>query len=306
MNARQSAATERSEARRGLLFGIGAYGLWGILPVYFKAIAGVGAFDIVANRVLWSVPFLLVLLYAFGQARELGRILRRPRTIGFLAITAILIGINWVLFVYAVTVGHILAGSLGYYLSPLANVLLGRIILEEQLGRLQWAAVVLAAAGISGLAFQAGGQLWISLTLAVTFATYGLLRKVAPVEPTAGLTVETLLLLPLALAWLGLGLAAGEPVFGTSGLEMTLVLLAGIATSVPLLLFTGAARTLRYSTLGMLQFIAPTLQFLIAVLLYGEAFTLWHAVAFGAIWLALGLYVYGLARQARIAVTLPE
>jgi len=306
MNARHTAATERSEASRGLWFGIGAYGLWGILPIYFKAIAGVGAIDIVANRVLWSVPFLLVLLYAFGQSQELRTVFRRPRTIGFLAITAVLIGTNWLLFVYAVTVGHILAGSLGYYLSPLANVLLGRIILKEHLGRLQWAAVALAAAGISGLAFQAASQLWISLSLAVTFATYGLLRKLAPVEATSGLTAETLLLLPLALAWLGFGLAAGEPVFGSSGFEMALVLLAGVATTVPLLLFTGAARRLRYSTLGMLQFIAPTLQFGCAVLLYGEAFTLWHAVAFGSIWLALGLYVYGLARQARIAVTLPE
>ncbi|MFP5329436.1 MAG: EamA family transporter RarD [Alphaproteobacteria bacterium] len=306
MNASQSAAKQRDEAVRGLWFGVGAYGLWGILPIYFKAIAGVGAADIVANRVLWSVPFLLVLLHVFGQSGELLRIMRKPRLIGFLALTAVLIGTNWLLFVYSVTAGHILAGSLGYYLNPLANVLLGRIILKEPLGKLQWAAVAIAAAGISGLAFQAGEQLWISLTLAVTFATYGLLRKVAPVEATAGLAAETSLLLPLALGWLAFGLAAGRPVFGASGFEIALVLFAGVATTIPLLLFTGAARRLRYSTLGMLQFIAPTLQFFCAVLLYGEAFTFWHAVAFGSIWLALGLYVYGLARRARIAVALPE
>jgi chloramphenicol-sensitive protein RarD len=161
--------------------------------------------------------------------------------------------------------------------------------------------------GVSGLAFQAAGQLWISLILAVTFATYGLMRKIAPVEATAGLTVETTLILPLALAWLGWGLAQGLPVFGTTDVETTLLLLAGVATTVPLILFTAAARRLRYSTLGMLQFIAPTLQFLIAVVIYGEAFTGWHAVAFGSIWLALALYVIALARHSRAAaVTVPE
>lgn len=306
MNARNSAATDRHEASRGLWFGIGAYGLWGILPIYFKAIAGVGAINIVAHRVLWSVPFLLLLLLIFGGADELRRALRKPRMIGFLGLTAMLIATNWLLYVYAVTSGHILAGSLGYYLSPLVNVLLGRIILREQLSAVQWAAVAIAVAGMSGLAFQAAGQLWISLTLAVTFAAYGLLRKIAPVEAVSGLAVETILLLPLAVGWLALELAGGESVVGSTGFETALLLLAGVATTVPLILFTAAARRLRYSTLGMLQFIAPTLQFACGVFLYGEPFTGGHALAFGSIWLALALYVYGLARQSRIAVTVPE
>jgi chloramphenicol-sensitive protein RarD len=297
----------RNEEKRGFWFGLGAYGLWGVLPIYFKAVDEIGSIDIVAHRVLWSVPFLFLLLFTFGGARELRRVVREPRTIGFLAVTALLIATNWLLYVYAVVSGHILAGSLGYYLNPLVNVLMGRLILKEKLSWLQWAAVAIAAVGVSGLAFQAAGQLWISLILAVTFATYGLMRKIAPVEATAGLTVETTLILPLALAWLGWGLAQGLPVFGTTDVETTLLLLAGVATTVPLILFTAAARRLRYSTLGMLQFIAPTLQFLIAVVIYGEAFTGWHAVAFGSIWLALALYVIALARHSRAAaVTVPE
>ncbi|MDQ3483157.1 MAG: EamA family transporter RarD [Pseudomonadota bacterium] len=300
MNARP-AEQPQDRASRGLWFGVAAYGLWGVLPIYFKAIDQVGAIDIVAHRVLWSVPFLFLLLFVFGGMADFKRVIRKPRTIGLLAVTAVLIGINWLLYVYAVVSGHILAGSLGYYLNPLVNVLMGRLFLKERLSWLQWAAVAIAALGISGLAFQAVGQLWISLTLAVTFATYGLLRKIAPVDATSGLTVETSLILPLALAWLVWGIAAGRPMFGTGGFEMTMLLLAGVATTVPLVLFTAAARRLRYSTLGMLQFIAPTLQFICAVFLYGEAFTRWHAIAFGSIWLALALYVIALVRNAKAA-----
>lgn len=307
MNAGSAKAAERRHVQGGLWLGLGAYGLWGVLPIYFKAVADVGAIDIVAHRVLWSVPFLaILLLFLSGGKAEFRRVLGQPRLLGYLAVTAVLIGINWVLYVYAVTSGHILAGSLGYYLNPLVNVVMGRIVLNERLTRLQWAAVGIAAAGISALAFQALGQLWISLTLAVTFATYGLLRKIAPVEATAGLAVETTLLLPLALAWLLWGFAQGWPVFGPTGFQTMLLLLAGVATTVPLLLFTAAARRLRYSTLGMLQFIAPTLQFIIAVALYGEDFTGAHAIAFGSIWLALLLYVSAIARQARGTVTPPE
>jgi chloramphenicol-sensitive protein RarD len=298
MNASDPRAARR-HAVGGLWYGLGAYGLWGVLPVYFKAIDNVGAIDIVANRVLWSVPFLLLLLFAFRGLRDLTSAFREPRTLIFLCATAALVAINWLLYVYAVVSGHILAGSLGYYLNPLVNVLMGRLILKERLSWLQWAAVGVAAIGISALAFQALGQLWISVTLAVTFATYGLMRKIASVEATSGLAVDTILMLPLALAWLAWGVHSGRPVFGSTDFETSLLLLAGVATTVPLLLFTAAARRLRYSTLGMLQFLAPTLQFLLAVLVYGEAFTRAHAIAFGSIWLALTLYLIALARERR-------
>ncbi len=291
----------RSDATSGFWLGVGAYGVWGILPIYFKAIADVGAVDIVAHRVLWSVPFLAILLAAFGGFGEVRNALRNRRVIGLLCATAVLIGINWLLYVYAVTSGRILAGSLGYYLNPLVNVVLGRLVLKERLTPLQWIAVAIAAAGIGALAIQALGQLWISLALAASFATYGLLRKIAPVDAVAGLAIETTLLLPAAMLWLLFGFEAGRPFFGPSPSDMLLLILAGVATTVPLILFTAAARRLRYSTLGMLQFIAPTLQFVCAVALYGERLTLAHAIAFGSIWLALALYVAALIRVPKAA-----
>ncbi len=285
---------------RGFLFGLAAYGLWGVLPIYFKAIATIAAVDIVAHRVIWSLPFLRLLL-VFGNGREKVRAAFGTRkTVGILALTALLIGINWLLYVHAVTSGHILAASFGYYLNPLANVLLGRFVLKEHLGRLQWTAVAIAAAGISVLAAGALSQLWISLTLCATFALYGLLRKVVPVDALTGLTVETWMLFPLAIGWLVWRALSGVPVMGSTGADTALLLLAGLVSTTPLLLFTAAARLLRYSTLGMLQFLAPTLQFLIAVLMYGEPFTRAHAIAFSAIWIALGLYVTALVRAPRM------
>ena len=288
------------EIRRGFAYGVAAYGLWGVLPIYFKAIAAVAAVDIVAHRVLWSLPLLAVGLFATRGWGAVRQPIHRRRTLVLLLCTAVLIGINWLLYVYAVTSGHILAGSLGYYLNPLANVLLGRIVLKERLAPLQWAAVAIAFAGISALAWQALGQLWLSLALCVSFATYGLLRKLAPVDAVAGLTVETLLLLPLALAWLAWSALFGERLFGPGGDLFALLALSGAATAIPLLLFTAAARRLPYSTLGMLQFLAPTLQLVCAVVLYGEAFTTAHAIAFGAIWTALALYVIALVRAPRL------
>ncbi|MEO5612785.1 MAG: EamA family transporter RarD, partial [Sphingomicrobium sp.] len=186
-----------------------------------------------------------------------------------------------------------------YYLNPLANVLLGRFSLKERLSRLQWLAIVIAAAGILVLAVGALDQLWISLTLCISFATYGLLRKIALVDAVAGLAIETALLFPLAIGWLAWRLASGVAVLGTTTSDTALLVAAGVVSTTPLLLFTAAARRLRYSTLGMLQFLAPTLQFGCAVWLYGEAFTQAHAIAFSAIWLALGLYMVELIRAPR-------
>ena len=301
----EPAAGRDKEKVRGFWFGLGAYVLWGALPIYFKALDGIGSVEIVAHRVLWSVPFLFLLLVLLGNLGEIRRAVRDSRTLRLLMLTALLIAVNWLLYIYAVTSGQILAGSLGYYLNPLVNVLMGRIVLKEQLSRMQWAAVAIAALGISGLAFQAAGQLWISLTLAASFASYGLLRKVAKVDATAGLGIETAMLLPFALGWLAWQSTGGVATLGNGTFQLMLLLLSGVATSVPLLLFTAGARRLRYSTLGMLQFIAPTMQFLIAVFLYGESFTRWHAVAFGGIWIALALYVASLVWSGRQAVPAP-
>jgi chloramphenicol-sensitive protein RarD len=306
MNSRNDPTPPSDPATRGLALGLAAYALWGVLPVYFKALAGVAATDIVAHRIVWSLPFLAVLILIGGQSQAVRAALRNRRAMGILTLTATLIGINWLLYVYAVTSGHILAASLGYYLNPIANVLLGRFILKERLTGAQWIAVALALCGVLALAIGALGQLWISLTLCVSFALYGLLRKIAPVESLPGLAVETALLFPLAIVWLGWGAMTGGAIFGTTTAEAWLLTLAGIISTTPLLLFTAAARRLRYSTLGMLQFIAPTVQFILAVALYGERFTTAHAIAFGAIWVAIGIYVVSLLRQASPTITPPE
>ena len=286
-------------ARAGLLYGLAAYGLWGVMPIYFKWLQAVPSIDIVAHRVVWSLAALVIfatLARVWGQVRKA---IANRKTLALLFLTSLLIGTNWLLYVYAINSGHILAGSLGYYLNPLANILLGRFILKEQLTRLQWAAVAIAAGGIAVLAAGALGTLWLSLTLCFSFATYGLLRKIVSVDSLAGLTVETILLFPVALLWLLLGGSEGRPFLGAGGSETGLLISAGIVSTVPLLCFTAAARRLAYSTVGMLQFIAPTLQFLLAVAVYGEPFTSAHAVAFGCIWTALFLYVTSMARSMR-------
>jgi chloramphenicol-sensitive protein RarD len=295
--AKPSAADDHAKA--GLVFGLLAYGLWGVLPIYFRLLAAVSPLDIVAHRIIWSLLFLGILLAATRGWAQVRRSLKDRKTIGLLLVTSILIAINWLLYVYAVTSGHILAGSLGYYLNPLMNIVLGRFILQERLTGLQWAAVAIAAAGVSVLAAGAGTTLWISLTLCVTFATYGLLRKIAAVDAIAGLSIETAILFPIAALWLVLGLADGRAILGSGSQEMWLLGLAGIASTTPLLLFTAAARRLRYSTLGMLQFLAPTLQFLLAVALYDEELTRAHVIAFGAIWTALILYTSSLVHDLR-------
>jgi chloramphenicol-sensitive protein RarD len=291
--------TPAEHPRSGFVLGLLAYALWGVLPIYFKAIEVLPAPDIVAHRVLWSLPFLAVLIALSRGWSKVRSAIARPRTVGILLVTALLIGGNWLLYVYAVTSGHILAASFGYYLNPLANVLLGRFVLHERLSRLQWTAVALAAAGISVLAAGALGQLWLSLSLCATFALYGLLRKIVAADAVTGLMIETAILFPIALLWLAWRHSGGAAVFGTSELLTALLLLAGIVSTTPLLLFTAAAKRLQYSTLGMLQFIAPTLQFLIAVF-YGERVTLAHAIAFPAIWIALALYVSALLRAPRL------
>ena len=299
MNAPLSTETAASRAKAGLFYGLAAYGLWGIMPIYFKWLKAVPSIDIVAHRIVWSLVALAILATLAGAWGQVRGAVRHRRTLAVLFLTALLIGTNWLLYVYAINSGHILAASLGYYLNPLANILLGRFILKERLSRLQWAAVAIAAAGVAVLAAGALGTLWISLTLCFSFATYGLLRKIINVESLAGLTIETALLFPIALSWLLLGGAEGRPMFGFNQTETALLVATGIVSTVPLLCFTAAARRLAYSTVGMLQFVAPTLQFLLAVAIYNEPFTRAHAIAFGCIWTALALYLGAMIRDRR-------
>ena len=307
MNAVGPAPAPRdSQWRAGLGYGVAAYALWGVMPVYFKQIASVASLDIVAHRIVWSLLVLTILLTvarAWGQVRAA---VANRKVMLTLLISALLIGVNWLLYVYSINSGHILAGSLGYYLNPLANILLGRFVLGESLSRRQWTAVGIAGGGVAVLAAGAGGTLWISLTLCFSFASYGLLRKIIAVDALAGLSIETALLTPFALGFLLLGGATGQPMFAHPPAINGLLIAAGIVSTVPLLCFTAAARRLPYSTVGMIQFLAPTLQFALAVGLYGEPFTLAHAIAFAAIWTALILYASSLIGARRKAIDTSE
>jgi chloramphenicol-sensitive protein RarD len=296
---RRAMTSDHARTRAGLLLGLGAYMMWGVLPLYFKAIHDVLPSEIVAHRILWSLIFLAALATLLRRWPGIAAALRSPKVLATLALTATLIAVNWLVYIWAVLNGHVLAGSLGYYLNPLVNVLLGVVLLKERLTRPQAAAVLLAAAGVAVLALGAGDGLWISLTRAASFALYGFLRKVAPVESLEGLSVETALLAPLALGyalWLG---GEGRSGFGNDTSTDILLILAGGVTAIPLLLFTAAAKRLPYSTLGFLQYIAPSIQFLLAVLVFGERFTLAHALCFGAIWTALVVFAIEGVRAGR-------
>ena len=281
----------------GLMLGVGAYVLWGVLPLYLRLLNGVPALQIVAHRVLWSLLLLAVIVVVFGRVRSL-RAAARGRTLALLAASAVLIAINWLVYIWAVQHQHILDASLGYFINPLVNVALGMVLLKERLRR--WQGIAVAIAGTGVVVAAVGGQsLWISLTLAASFGLYGLLRKVAAIEALEGLTVETLLLAPICLALLIYTGANGQAAFGADRGIDVLLILAGAVTAAPLLMFAAAARKLRYSTLGLLQYIAPTLQFLQAVLLFGEKMQPGQFVVFALIWAGCAVYAWDSLRAAR-------
>ena len=290
-----------ARARAGILMGLGAYTLWGVMPLYFKAIGQVPAMEIVSHRILWSLFLLAGLATVWKKWTPIRKALTTPRLAMILAVTTILIGINWLVYIYAVVSGHVLEGSLGYYLNPLVNVLLGVFLLKEKLTRFQKGAVLLAAAGVAILAAGAGGALWISLTLAASFALYGFVRKVAPVDAIEGLAIETMFLAPLALGWIVWLQQTGQSHFLVEPRTDILLVLGGAVTAIPLLLFTAAARRLPYSTLGFLQYVAPSLQFLLAVFAFGEPLTNAHIICFAAIWAALAIFVFEGVRMGRRA-----
>jgi chloramphenicol-sensitive protein RarD len=284
-------AEDHSRRRAGLMLGVGAYLLWGVMPLYFKAIAEVAPTEIVAHRIVWSLIFLAALASLWRKWPAIRAAASTPQVLATLVVTALLIGINWLLFIYAVVSGHVLEASLGYYLNPLVNVLLGVLLLKERLSVAQAAAAGLAAAGVAVLAAGAGSGLWISLTLAASFALYGFVRKVAPVDSVEGLAIETALLAPVALGWLIWLRQTNELGMGRFGTDVDILLaLGGAVTAIPLLMFTAAARRLPYSMLGFLQYIAPSLQFLLAVLAFGEPLTTPHVICFAAIWTALAIF----------------
>lgn len=285
-------AHARAEHRTGMIHGLGAYLLWGLLPLYFKIFHGVASVEVVAHRVIWSVAFLAIVLAATRLYPVFTAALRNPRILGALTLSALLIAINWLIFIWAVNDGHVLAASLGYFLNPLVNILIGMLFLHETLRRGQLIAVAIAAIGVAVLAAGELQTLWVSLTLAVTFALYGLVRKLTPVPPSVGLAVETLVLAPPALAALIWFQQHGQLAFGRDVLETALLIGCGTVTAVPLILFASSARRLPMVTLGLLQYVAPSLQFIVGAFLIGEALSVPRLMSFGLIWAALALFVW--------------
>lgn len=287
-------------ARNGFVSALLAYTMWGFMPIYFKAVAAVPALEVLAHRVIWAVPFGALIVHARRQWPDVRRALAHRRTCTFLALAAAFIAINWFAYILAVQSGHIFQASLGYYINPLMYVAIGVWFLRERLTRLQTAAVLLAAAGVAILTASGGRFPWLALVMASSFTIYGVIRSRVAVGGMPGLFVETLVLLPLAGGYLLWMMGAGAAAFGladpgTSGL----LLLAGPLTAVPLLFFALAARRLPLSTIGIMQFIAPTLQFVMG-LLYGEELTQAHAVCFACIWIAVLLFSTDAWRASRL------
>jgi chloramphenicol-sensitive protein RarD len=286
-----AAKTAAEETRDGVICALLAYLMWGVLPVYFKLVGTVAPLEVLAHRVIWAVPFGAVIILARRQGSEVWRAMTSPRMLAFLTISAVMIALNWLIYIVAVQRGQIFQASLGYYINPLMYVVVGVVFLGERLRRFQLVAVVLATIAVTILTFIGGEIPWIALSLAVLFTIYGVIRKRVAIGGMSGLFVETLVLLPLAMAyWLWLK-NTGMSDFSADNPSLSfLLVLAGPITILPLLLFVLAARRLPLSLIGFLQFIAPTLQFLMG-LLYGEVLTMAHTLCFGLIWIAVAFFV---------------
>lgn len=276
---------------RGILYGIGAYALWGLLPIYWKALQNVPAAEILANRMVWSLAFVLVVLALKKEWGWLRPSLHNPRILITYFITACILAANWFVYIWSVNHNFIVETSLGYFINPLVSVLLGVVFLHEKLRWGQLGAIAIAVIGVVYLTYGYGAVPWIALTLAFTFATYGLLRKTGSLDSSQGLTMETAVLFLPAFAYLLMLQNQGSSAFAQGDPQTTLLLIgAGLATGIPLLLFGAAARRITLTNLGLLQYIAPTLQFMLGVFVYGEAFTQARLIGFSIIWFALAVY----------------
>lgn len=277
----------------GMLYAAGAFLSWGLFPLYFHAIKDVPASEILAHRMAWSLLFLMVVLAVRRQWKWLPQVLRQPKIVGSFLASAFLLSANWFVYIWAVNNGHVVDASLGYFINPLVNVLLGMLVLKEKLRRGQWIAIGVAATGVAWLTWQAGQVPYIALVLALSFGAYGLLRKTAALAALEGLSFETLILFPVAVAYLGWLVCHGQSVFVNAESESIRWLLAaaGPITAIPLLLFAAGARRIPMSVLGMLQYMSPSLQMLLGVWVFHEAFSSTRLVGFLFIWSALAIYM---------------
>ncbi|AID29064.1 chloramphenicol-sensitive protein RarD [Mesorhizobium sp. USDA 4775] len=291
-----------SKARRGFLLALGAYLLWGVLPFYMKAVAHLPLAEVIAHRIVWSVPIAAAVLVWAGRTADFKAAIRSPRTIAMAALTAALISVNWGIYVWAIAVDRTVETALGYYINPLVVVVVGAVLLGEKLDRLQIAAVALATVAVTVLTIEGGKLPWVSLALAFSFAAYGFFRKTLPIGPSQGFLLEVLLLSVPALSYIVYLIATGQDhIVSSTGTDTALLIGCGPVTSVPLLLFAFGAKLLRLSTIGIMQYIAPTMVFLIAVLIFDEPFGTAQAIAFALIWTALAMYSWSMLVTARRA-----
>ncbi len=283
---------DTQQTRQGIFYALGAYFIWGIAPAYFKLVKEVPPTEIMTHRVIWSALFMLGLITLSRSWRQVHSVLAQPKKVLLLALTALTIGGNWLLFIWAVNNQHMLEASLGYFINPLINVVFGMLFLRERFRRLQWLAVLLAATGVLVQLWQFGSLPIIGLGLALSFALYGLVRKKIQVDAQSGMLIETAWLFPLAAIYLFGFADSATSHLSANPLSLNLKLIAaGIITTIPLMLFAAACARLRLSTVGFFQYLGPTLMFLLAVLFYGESLTPDKMVTFGFIWLALAIFI---------------
>jgi len=276
---------------KGLLYGIGAYLMWGFFPLYFKLLDTIPALQIVAHRILWSFLLLTLVIGMRHEWQDMQKVARSGKNLLIYLLAALLLACNWLVYVWAVNAGHVVEASLGYFINPLVNMALGVLLLRERLRPFQWLPVGLAALGVLYLTLEFGQLPWIALALAFSFGFYGLVKKVAPLGSLYGLTLETALLFLPALAYLLLAQSQGVGAFGNLGWGMSLLItLSGLVTTLPLLLFASAARSLPLSMMGLLQYVAPTCQFLLGILVFKEPFSPAQLVGFSLVWLGLILF----------------
>ncbi|WP_028024270.1 EamA family transporter RarD [Enterovibrio calviensis] len=291
---------DAQQTRRGVLLALGAYTMWGVAPIYFKALTDVPALEVVMHRILWSFFFLAIIVKMSGGFARVKLLLKDKKRLALLTVTAVVIAANWLIFIWAVGNNHMLDASLGYYINPLINVVLGMVFLGERFRRLQWVAVVLAFSGVAIQVITFGSLPWVALVLACSFGCYGLLRKKINVDAATGLFIETAVLLPAsAIYLLFIADSSTSNMLDNSWTMNLLLIAAGIVTTLPLLCFNGAATKLRLSTLGFFQYIGPTLMFMLAVGLYAEPFTADKATTFMFIWTALIIFTFDAIRHQK-------
>ncbi len=297
MSSSSASGLQSGDSPKGFAFALSAYFLWGFLPLFMKAISHIPAPEIIAHRIIWSIPVAGVVLVATGRTADLKVALKSPRTLAMAALTASIITINWGIYVWSIAAGRALESALGYYINPLFSVFLGAVLLREKLSVSQWVAIGLAACAVAILTIEAGGLPWVSLGLAISWGFYAFFRKTLPVGPNQGFLLEVMLLSVPAMAYIGYVETQGQGHFGDTGIADVLWLLAcGLVTAVPLILYANGAKLLRLSTIGIMQYIAPTMIFVIAVFVFKEPFGLSKLVAFAFIWAALLVFTWPMLR----------